>query len=248
MAAADRGVRVHARAELLALAAHQRGHRANPLGQLGRVRSGVPGPEEGRAAVRVRREVQLDSVRRVVDRQLPHPLQLAVAHLRVRPAAPICSRLATRRGRARVLVGVRARRQLVRGADAGVGAEPHAGEELHIVLVRGVDEQRERVQPALEQAEQVVVAAPVRRHAPLRRVGPVLAVLEHRVDLGFVEHAVVAVHAVREGAHAALRHLGHRGARLRQRQRRLVGEEVVVAGVVEVERAAHLMASGRHQG
>ena len=130
-----------------------------------------------------------------------------------------------------------ARSDLVGRIDSGVARESQAGEELHVLVVGAVDEHPERVEAALFEALHVVPRAPVCVLLEGRRVGAVLAVLELRARLGWVVQPVDARHAVDKGVHSGAGHLVDGTPCVFHGHRRLEDEQVIVAGVVEVDGA-----------
>ena len=167
---------------------------------------------EGRAA-RGRGEVELQAVGLVVGRELLQHRVDVVAHFLVDVAAA---------------AGLRVQRRV----HSAVVAEPDACEEVHALLMGTVDEHRERVEPAVHEALHVVP------HPPVGHLVERLDVCaESHAYLGGVEEAVAALDAVAEGVDGRACRLVHWTPRVLHRHGRLEYEQVVVPGVVEVDRA-----------
>ena len=200
-------------------ASHHFGDLSDPLSNGGSVLAGIVlVPKVRGRPARRGSEVELHALGRVIDGQLAEDLALEVADLAMHPSSTAGSDLMSR-------------------IDGGVAGESQAGEEVHALVVGAVDEHPERIEAALLEAIHVVPRAPVGVLLESGRVGAVLAVLELRARLGRIVQPFDSRHTVHEGVYTRARHLVDGTPGVFHGHRRLEYEEVVVPGVVEVDRA-----------
>ena len=102
--------------------------------------------------------------------------------------------------------------------------------KIHVLVVSAVDEQLQRIEPALFEALHVAPGPPVRGQLERLHVGA-----ELHCDIGRVEQTVAALDAVGEGIDGGAGNLIDRRPGILQRDGRLEHEQVVVAGVVVVD-------------
>ena len=208
--------RVDPRSHLCPLARPAEGHlrhAADPVGQDRHTLGGVLVTEQERASAGRRCQIELDAVGGVVVRQLLEDEEVVLPQIVVEEA-----------------------RAALPGAHGRIGRSlrryAEAGEEIHALVVRPVDEHRQRVEAPVDEALHVVPHA-----VGGRGLEPSRVVAEAQPHLGGVEQPVAARHAVDEGVDRRSGTLIDGYPRVLQRHWRLEHEQVVVPRVVEVDRA-----------
>ena len=187
-------------------------HAAHPVGQDGNPVGGVFGAEHRRASAGRGCQVELYAVCRVVVGQFLEQQEVVLSQVVIEEAGPPLGGAHCRIGRA-------------------LGSYPQACEKVHALVVCPVDEHGQRVQAAVDEALHVVPDAVVGRGLEPSRVVP-----EAQPHLGRVEQAVAASDAVDEGVDGGSRALVDGYPGVLEGHRRLEHEQIVVPGVVEVDR------------
>ena len=170
----------------------------------GRKHKGIPPGRGGK--------VQLDALDLVLGREFFQHLELVIANFLVCHSAAF--------GHAKLWV------------HPAVARHAHTGEELHALVVRAVDQHREGIEPAIDEALHVVPNAPVGRHLERPLVGA-----EAHADFRRMEQAVAAFDAIDEGIDRRPRHFVHRPPGVLHGHRGLEDKQVVMAGIVEIDGA-----------
>ena len=155
----------------------------------------------------------------------------AFVYARERPSPEMVAlqrRLAERLEAKKAKAGPTAKFEEIQALDAEIAEARRTG---------AIDEEAQRIESALLQALHVVPSAPVGALLEPGGVGAVLAVPELGADPGGIIETVDARLAVDEGVDRGAGYVVDGAPRVLQADGRLVHEQVVVAGVVEVERA-----------
>ena len=119
------------------------------------------------------------------------------------------------------------------GIHAAVAAQPQAGKEFHVLLMGPVYQHGQGIEPAGYEALHIFPAAPFIGVLKRLQVGAET----HAYFGGEKQSGVPPRNTVYEGVYRSAGHFIHRTPRVLQAHRRIEDKEVIMSGVVEIDRA-----------